>query len=97
MSVHVVQEDLLQKKRKTIQRGAYWFGIAGRLSILFGLYAAFGFISAAYIAYYSGGTQGYYTLATGALESIIAGWLLLMGRDAFSAIDLLISEMNEVV
>ena len=31
------------------------------------------------------------------IMAMIYGWLFLLGRDAFAAIDLLIAEMNDIV
>ncbi len=102
-----VQEPPLQTKRKTIQRGAYWFGIMGRLSLLYGVVSALALFATVLFTLYLR-QQGVDTIpeiqamikdtpVSGAISAMIYGWLFLLGRDAFVAIDLLIAEMNEVV
>lgn len=101
-----VQEPPLQTKRKTIQRGAYWFGIMGRLSLFYGVVSALAIFATVLLDLYlrqqgvdSSEIQTLLkdTPVSGAISAMIYGWLFLLGRDAFVAIDLLIAEMNEVV
>lgn len=106
MSKSIIQETPLQTKRKTIQRGAYWFGIMGRLSLLYGVVSALALVAIVLLDLYLS-QQGIDTAemktmlndtpVSGVISAMIYGWLFLLGRDAFVAIDLLIAEMNEVI
>lgn len=90
-----INEELLVKKLKSINRGAYWFGIIGRLSIVVG--ALFLFIGL--VGTYGSGASpnGPVALLSMSLSSLINGWLFLMGRDAFEAIAYLIEESEKTV
>ncbi len=105
----VLETDVLQGKRKTIQRGAYWFGIIGRLSLLYGIVSFVALILYVGIMDFTLPSLGVSSAEIGApqvtettsfgdpIMAMIYGWLFLLGRDAFAAIDLLIAEMNDIV
>ncbi len=109
MSSQLIKSNLLQNKSKTIQRGAYWFGIVGRISIAYamlnivslGLIFALNFylqsVAGPEINSLTPYTAGGFESATSAVIRLIYGWLFLLGRDAFNAIELIISEMNDIV
>lgn len=87
--------EQLQKKLLSVKRGAYWFGIIGRLSVLFG---AFAIILGVFLKLTDANiTGGWYSVARGGLDNLIYGYLFLLGRDAFEAIEGLIREVGEIV
>lgn len=92
--------DLLDKKLNSIKRGSYWFGIVGRLSILFGILS---FVSALFLFFLTTNFQGTVVNYADAYDAMISssyvifGWLFLLGRDAFESIEALIREMGEIV
>ena len=93
--------EKLQKKLTSIRRGAYWFGIVGRLSIILGVLTVVMAISAGLAVCYNwpsitSGFPWLSSLLTG-LPYLIYGYLFLLGRDAFEAIEELIREVGEIV
>lgn len=85
-----IKEKSLKSRLKSIRRGAYWFGIIGRLSIvlsIFRLATALGFL-----------LLGRYSMEEGidklieAIPYLIYGGLFLLGHNAFEAIASLIEE-----
>jgi len=95
-------QEVLEKKFISIKRGVYWFGICGRLTIFFGILLIFlGLILLGIDATNSSinftFTKEYSTLLIGSIECLFFGWLLLIARDAFEAIQALIQEMREIV
>lgn len=93
--------DVLNQKLNAIHRGAYWFGIIGRLSIFVGvlslLTSIFFLVTGAGADPQSSMYEHMISSLTGSLTPLISGWLFLLGRDAFEAIEALITEMNEIV
>ena len=91
-----VKQESLTKKLTNITRGAHWFGIIGRFSMLFGVL----FFALQLFALLTGAEKlethsG--PLGVTPLTYVFYGWLFLLGRDAFSAIAGLIKEMEDVV
>ncbi len=85
-----IKEKSLKGRLKSIRRGAYWFEMIGRLSIVLGilrLVTALGFL-----------LLGRYPLEESidksieAIALLIFGWLFLLGHNAFEAIASLIEE-----
>lgn len=97
----IERTSLLDKKLQRIHRGAYWFGIIGRLSLLIGgLY----FLSALGLLLMGAGkdfhAEMYHQMISslvGSLTPLLTGWMFLLGRDAFEAIEALIVEVGEIV
>jgi hypothetical protein len=86
-------EEKLLSKLKSIKRGAYWFGIIGRLSIMLGLIA----VSIAIFAKVTGGNGlGWVSTISSGVNGLIFGYLFLLGRDAFEAIEELIREVGKL-
>lgn len=89
------KEKSLEKRLQRIKRGAYWFGIIGRISIFFGaLLLIFALIILITEAFGDGPrtTTATWTLLFQSLPLLIFGWLFLLGRDAFESIMFLIEE-----
>lgn len=80
--------DKLQNKLNTIKRGAYWFGILGRLSILIGLIN----VSFGVFGKLTGYTGPWIAGVVSGTSAIIYGYLFLLGRDGFEVIAELIWE-----
>jgi hypothetical protein len=93
-----IDGETLKKKMASITKGAYWFGIFGRMSIFFGgIGLLFGIISL--FAWQSGvdvAKQSARTLVS-SFSYLIYGWLFLLGRDAFEAVAFLLKESEETV
>lgn len=94
--------EIIEKNKASIKRGAYYFGIIGRLSIFFGILTLFGeiFVHATEIISSSISNDDYKLLVDIDLSSvgtIIYGFLFLMARDAFNAVDALTNEMEEMI
>lgn len=89
--------EKLQQKLKSVKRGAYWFGIVGRVFIL---YAFITLVLLVFTKLYRGdylvGYQ-FWTTAASVAGNLITGYLFLLGRDAFEAIEELIREVGEIV
>ncbi len=93
-----IQNDILTKNLKRIERGSYWFGIVGRLSILWGLFTlAMAIMLLAIGTDAPGPDDGSFTASVSPITSLFYGWLFLKGRDGFDAIADLIREMDSVV
>lgn len=92
-----VETVAFQKKVANIQRGAYYFGIIGRLSILFGG----GHLVVGLFFVFTGENSETYRMGVQALVNslnpLINGWLFLLGRDAFEAIQQVVTELGEIV
>lgn len=92
-----IESGTLTKKMESIQRGVYYFGIIGRLSVLYGTCCfIFGIMFLVIDGVPRINESGIHCLVS-SLPALINGWLFLMGRDAFEAIHLLIKEMGEIV
>ena len=94
--------EIIEKNKTSIKRGAYYFGIIGRLSIFFGILTLCGeiFVHATDIISSSISNDDYKLLVDIDLSSvgtIIYGFLFLMARDAFNAVDALTNEMEEMI
>ncbi|MDD2773360.1 MAG: hypothetical protein PHP45_06650 [Elusimicrobiales bacterium] len=95
--------ELLQKKLGSIQRGVYWFGIFGRLSYIVGMLYTIVFIVvlASGITHNFAGsgwrTNGWQIYAFNGMEFLVLGYLFLIVRDAFEAIEGLICEIGEII
>ena len=103
-------QTLLENRLGSIDRGAYWFGIIGRLSII----AGFAMLVFAGVVLYLEGMRQVGGLSTpggplsvvhskehmdgigNGLIALLEGWMFLRGRDAFEAISALIKEMQEI-
>ncbi|MEW5805969.1 MAG: hypothetical protein AB1756_01215 [Acidobacteriota bacterium] len=92
-------EKRIEKRLKSIKRGAYWFGVIGRLSIFFGmLYFIYGTLKivTTYIPLEDWKGQGLEPLLK-SIYTLIYGWLFLFARDAFEAIEQIFKEMEDIV
>jgi len=87
----------VEKKLGSIERGAYWFGIIGRLSIFMGVVslALAGCIAAGQGL--SGENGSLVAILAGSVSHLVYGWLFLLGRDALEAVGVLIREMSHTV
>ena len=93
-----VKQDVLSKNLKNIERGSYWFGIIGRLSILWGLFTVVMAVMLMVMGTDAPGPDGQsFTATVSPITSLFYGWVFLKGRDGFDAIAALIKEMDEVV
>lgn len=97
-----ISAESLEKKLKTINRGAYWFGIIGRLAIFlgavgvfFGLFVIISHAIQPCRPYFMAGRDFSFLITS--LLYLASGWLFLLGRDAFEAIAYLIKESEDVV
>lgn len=103
-------QTVLENRLGSIKRGAYWFGIIGRLSMIFGflilVFAAVSMYLESMVQVNSavGGAAMHLTHSKQTmegygqgLEALLYGWLFLLGRDAFEAVEALIKEMQEIV
>ena len=95
-----MDEKQIEAKMDRISKGAYWFGILGRLSIFMGCLAFF----PGAIMIISAGLKGEIVydalgikLLAGSIQPLISGWLFLLGRDAFEAITFVLKETRETV
>ena len=92
--------EKLQKKLKSIRRGAYWFGAIGKISMISGAVAVFAAVFLNLAIYYNwpsiSALPWISSLAVG-IPYFIYGYLFLLGRDAFEAIEELIREVGEIV
>lgn len=88
--------EIIQKNKASIKRGAYYFGIIGRLSLFFGFFT---FISRLFMIYYIGSDDPEYQTSKliWDLEPIIYGFLFLIARDAFLAVEAIANELEEIV
>lgn len=100
-----IESKKLAAKLKSIDRGAYWFGIIGRISLIWG---AFNVVLFVYFSVFgrsvgldsdsvlsvNGPLSGF---LSNSIAPLIYGWLFLLGRDALTAISTLITEMEEIV
>lgn len=99
-------QAVLEKRMSNIKRGAYWFGIIGRLSMFIGFLILIFTVGALFLqgmarvnagtVSFTDGNSAIAGLGQG-LGSLLYGWLFLLGRDAFQAIEALIQEMQEIV
>jgi len=103
--------EQLEKKLNSIRRGVKWFGALGRLWIIFGGVCVglgiilqiviksnpkeLGEIGSLLNTLAAGTSQG--GLISSGIGNIIYGYLFLLGRDAFAAIEGLIREIGEIV
>lgn len=90
--------ELLEKKLKSVERGAYYFGIIGRLSIFMGVLGIIVSLLPILISDFSSAISG--KLGGAVIQSasyVIYGGLFLIARDAFDAIKAVISELEEIV
>lgn len=90
--------ELLEKKLKSIEKGAYYFGIIGRLSIFMGVLGIIISLLPILISDFSSAISG--KLGGAVIQSIsyiIYGTLFIIARDAFDAIKAIISELEEIV
>ncbi|MFN8577762.1 MAG: hypothetical protein U0354_12970 [Candidatus Sericytochromatia bacterium] len=87
--------DLLDKNRESIRRGVYYFGIIGRLSLIYGICNIISEV--VILIFLSKHSEMNLGGVVDGVKSVIYGSLFLIGRDAFNAIDTLISEMQEIV
>lgn len=90
--------ELLEKKLKNVERGAYYFGIIGRISIFMGILG----IIISFLPMVISGFNPIVSdkLAGTAIQSVsyvIYGGLFIIARDAFDAIKAVISELEEIV
>jgi hypothetical protein len=96
-----MNRESLEQKLKGIEKGSYYFGIIGRLSLAMGFLGLLSYtvlISAEILQ------NPNYNLLEVLLSTpynfvsyIIYGFVFLVARDAFDAIKILISEVNEIV
>lgn len=90
------RSELLKSKLSNIKKGAKYFGIIGRLSILWGLL----FIIIGVASLYSDFASSLGSFAKTTIQGVwplITGYLFLLGRDAFESIAVLIEEIGEIV
>lgn len=95
-----MDEKQIEAKMANISRGAYWFGILGRLSVFIGCLAFFPGIFLCASALLKGGVsfdELGIKLLVGSIQPLISGWLFLLGRDAFEAIDFVLKETRDTV
>lgn len=93
-----IQQEVLKKNLKSIEKGSYWFGIVGRLSILWGLFTLVMAIMLLAMGTDAPGPDGgSFTASVSPISSLFYGYLFLKGRDGFDAIAALIEEMDSVV
>lgn len=93
---------LIDEKSKSISRGAYWFGIIGRILIVFGsLDLINGLLAIS--GQFSGppattviNTPGIENFAS-AVMTLMTGWLFLLARDSFEAINYLLNESKDTI
>jgi hypothetical protein len=94
-----VTTDSLEANLKSVNQGAYYFGIIGRILLTFGMARVIALIGLSVldpqpfdlINEMNGGR----TLDI--LSQVIIGYLFLLARDAFTAISVLIKEIREIV
>ncbi|MFZ2959408.1 MAG: hypothetical protein WA705_21180 [Candidatus Ozemobacteraceae bacterium] len=86
----------LKKKLASIQRGAYYFGLIGRISTTYGCFFFLLFIASCFKGEEEIYRWGAQTLAS-SITPLLYGWLFLLGRDALEAISELITEIGEIV
>lgn len=93
-----MDEKQLDLKIANIERGAYWFGIIGRLSTLAGMLLL---ISSALVVWHSYPSLNLDKVQVQFIGSSISyllyGWLFLLGRDTFEAIVFSIKEIKETI
>ena len=94
--------EIIEKNKASIKRGAYYFGIIGRLSIFFGILTLSSeiFGNTIDIIYSSISENNYellFNIDLSSVGTIIYGFLFLMARDAFNAVDALTNEMEEMI
>jgi len=87
-------EKVITKRLKSVKRGAYWFGIVGRISIYFGL---LGLILVLIEVVFKAGFRPVGQLLGNSVTALIYGWLFLLGRNAFDAIAYLLEERKDTV
>jgi hypothetical protein len=87
-------EKVITKRLKSVKRGAYWFGMVGRISIYFGLlYLILVLIEVVFKAGFSVVEER----LEDSVRALIYGGLFLLGRNAFDAIAYLIEERKDTV
>ncbi|MFC1746026.1 hypothetical protein ACFL35_18685 [Candidatus Riflebacteria bacterium] len=91
-----MSQDPTKAKLANIKRGAYYFGIVGRLSTAYGVLFLLAFISSCLAGEAAIFKYGVHSLAN-SIMPLIYGWLFLLGRDALEAIESLIKEIGEIV
>lgn len=99
--------ELLEKKLKSIEKGAYYFGIIGRISIAIGVLCIFISLLPIFLSLLNPtlvtkllDVQTQVKLSGALVESlsyVIYGFLFIVARDAFDAIKAIISELEEIV
>lgn len=94
-----INRETIEKSKNSIKRGAYYFGIIGRLSLFFGFFTLIaGGIEYLLIDHMVVTTSSLFkTISFDSVENIIYGFLFLMARDAFLAINALSNEVEEIV
>ena len=101
-----LNREVIEKNKDSIKRGAYYFGIVGRLSIIFGCITGIPVIISMITYFFAYNlsdpnlADSLGKVATSLIscaESLIYGFLFLMARDAFTAINALSNEMEEIV
>lgn len=93
-----LNREVIEKNKSSIRRGVYYFGIIGRLSIFMGVIGFVLSVVPMYISLFNPSITD--KLGGSAIQSasyLIYGFLFLIARDAFQAIDALTNEIEEIV
>jgi hypothetical protein len=87
--------ELLQKKLGSIQRGIVWAGSFGKVSYIVSIIWVIFALARGFSKY--PGVAGWEVYAFSAIKFCAFGYFLFIIRDAFRAIEELISEIGEIV
>lgn len=93
-----LNREVIEKNKSSIRRGVYYFGIIGRISVFMGVIGFIFSIVPIFISLFD--TSVTNKLAGSAIQSasyLIYGFLFLIARDAFQAVDALTNEIEEIV
>ncbi len=95
-----MNEKEMEAKIYNISRGAYWFGIIGRLLVFFGT-LSFLFLMASLIPHALNGFKEMdkypAQLAVSTIQNLIIGYLFIIARDAFESIIYVMKETRDTV
>jgi uncharacterized membrane protein HdeD (DUF308 family) len=90
-----INAKTLEAKLKSINKGSFWFGIIGRVSLITGAILFISGLAGVIMQQDVAGIENRMLISS--LPYLINGWLFLLGRDAFDAIAHLIKEMEEII
>lgn len=92
-----MDDKMIEEKVANINKGAYWCGIIGRLSVIYGALQFFpGLLMIIKSGLGNPNPMGIQMLAS-SIPTLCYGWLFLLARDSFESIVFVLEETRDTV